>query len=91
MLLAILTAGLIAMQTPLAQMLAAADMMWLSLLLNGVWATLYVVGARVLIAGGAFGLAEARAVAYLGYSALLVLAAWRIYIAMPRSRALPGE
>jgi len=61
----LLTAGLIAVQTPVGQIIAASGRMWLGTAMNAGWAICFIALTWATIHWGAFGLAGARCVAYL--------------------------
>jgi O-antigen/teichoic acid export membrane protein len=65
----ILTAAVVAVQTPVGQFIAASGRMWMGLMMNLGWATVFVA-ATLTLAGpfGAEGLAGARLLAYLVHS-----------------------
>jgi len=63
--IAVGTAGLVAIQTPVGAMLAASDRMWLGALMNLGWATAYVTIAWLLLNKGATGIAVALLCAYV--------------------------
>ena len=57
-------AGVLAVQIPVGEILAAAGRMWVGLLLNLGWSLVLVFTAWSLLAWGAFGLAVAQLAAY---------------------------
>jgi len=61
----LLTAGLIAVQVPVGQVLAASGNMWLMFAMNLGWASAFVVGALLLLDLGSLGLATSRALAFV--------------------------
>lgn len=63
--IAVLTAGLLAIQTPVGTMLAASGRMWLGAMMNLGWAAAYVTFAWLLLNKGAMGIALALLLAYL--------------------------
>lgn len=64
----LLTAGLVAVQTPAGQVLAASGRMWLGSAMNFGWAILFIVATYLLVPRGSFGLAAARLLAYVLHS-----------------------
>lgn len=60
----LLTAGLLAVQTPVGQIIAASGKMWIGLAMNFGWALTFIVGTLLLLDLGSLGLATARAVSY---------------------------
>jgi O-antigen/teichoic acid export membrane protein len=69
------TAGVSAAATPAGNMLAAANRLWLSTLMNVVWAVTLVGLSVLLIHLGALGLAIARLCAYS------IQAGWSLWFA----------
>lgn len=61
----LLTAGLLAVQTPIGQIIAASGKMWIGFAMNGGWAIVFVLGTLLLIDHGSLGLATARMVSYI--------------------------
>lgn len=61
----LLTSGLLAVQMPVGQVIAATGRMWLGLTMNLGWALVFLIGTWFYVSSGAFGLASARMVAYL--------------------------
>jgi len=61
----LLTAGLVAVQTPVGQIIAASGKMWIGFAMNGGWAIIFVVSTVLLVDLGSLGLATSRAVAYV--------------------------
>lgn len=64
----LITAGLVAVQTPVGQIIAASGRMWLGLAMNAGWASVFIVATVLLVRYGAIGLASARAVAYVAHA-----------------------
>ena len=60
----LLTAGLLTVQTPIGQIIAASGKMWLGFAMNSGWAITFIVGTLLLLDHGSLGLAAARAVSY---------------------------
>jgi len=65
----LLTAGLLAMQMPVGQIIIASGKIWPGLLMNTGWALVYLLGAWLLVGQGATGLAAARLGAYILHAA----------------------
>lgn len=72
----LLTAGLLAGQTPVGQIIAASGKMWIGFAMNSGWALTFIVSTLLLIDLGSLGLATARAVAYI------VHATWTFWFAI---------
>jgi O-antigen/teichoic acid export membrane protein len=60
----VLTAALLAVQVPAAQVIAASGRMWTGFLMNLGWALSFIGWTLLLIDRGSFGLASARGLAY---------------------------
>ncbi len=65
LLVTLLTAGLLAVQTPVGQIIAAAEQMWVGFVMNLGWALVFVLSTLLLVEKGALGLAIARACSYI--------------------------
>jgi O-antigen/teichoic acid export membrane protein len=63
--IALITAGVVSMQGPIGQYIAASGKMWLGLVMNLGWAVVYLGATLILVRFGAIGLATARLGAYL--------------------------
>jgi O-antigen/teichoic acid export membrane protein len=63
------SAGLLSVQMPVGQLLAASGRMWTILLMNLGWATAFSLGTWLLVHRGAPGLASARLIAYALHAA----------------------
>jgi O-antigen/teichoic acid export membrane protein len=61
----LLTTGLLAVQTPVGQIIAASGKMWIGFAMNIGWALIFILGTLLLVDKGALGLATARAVGYI--------------------------
>lgn len=61
----LLTAGLLAVQTPVGQTIAASGRMWIGFAMNAGWAIVFILGTLFFLDNGSLGLATARAGAYL--------------------------
>jgi O-antigen/teichoic acid export membrane protein len=64
LMIVLVTAGLLSVQTPVGQTIAASGRMWLGSAMNLGWATCFVLVTWLLVRWGALGLATARLVAY---------------------------
>lgn len=61
----LLTGGIVAVQGPVGQVLAASGKMWLGVMMNMVWGAVFLLISFSLIKEGALGLALARLFAYI--------------------------
>jgi O-antigen/teichoic acid export membrane protein len=61
----LVTAGFVAVQTPVGQIIAASGRMWLGSVMNLGWAVCFVALTWLLLSWGAVGLASARLAAYV--------------------------
>ncbi|HCO94399.1 MAG TPA: polysaccharide biosynthesis protein [Phycisphaerales bacterium] len=61
----LLTTGLLAVQTPVGQIIAASGRMWIGFAMNLGWALTFILGTLLLIDNGSLGLAIARAIGYV--------------------------
>lgn len=75
----LLTTGLIAIQTPVGQIIAASGQMWIGFTMNMGWAIVFVFGTLLLVDKGSLGLATAWAFSYIihatwtfGFAILLI-------------------
>lgn len=59
------TTGLITMQAPVGQVIAASGKMWIGFLMNLGWAIVFISGTLFFVDRGSIGLAIARATAYV--------------------------
>ena len=64
----LVTAGLLAVQTPVGQIVTASGRMWVGFAMNAGWAAVFVVSTLLLIGYGSLGLASARAIAYMAHA-----------------------
>jgi O-antigen/teichoic acid export membrane protein len=79
----VLTAGLLAVQSPVAQIIVASGKMWIGLAMNVGWATMFILSALLLVENGSLGLAVARA---SGYALLTIWTiGFAIYLAKKNS------
>lgn len=74
----LITAALLAVQTPVGQVIAASGRMWLGGVMNLGWAVCFVVLTWALLRWGAFGLAGARLLAYLAHSLWVFFFTYRL-------------
>lgn len=65
---AVMTATLLAIQTPVGNLLAASSRMWLGALMNAGWAFVYVGLAYFLVNKGAIGILSALAIGYVAHT-----------------------
>jgi O-antigen/teichoic acid export membrane protein len=77
LLISLVTAGLLAVQTPISQSLNAEGRLWTVFFLNFAWAVLFMAMTALLIHRGAAGLATARLIAYLFQSAAIAFLLYR--------------
>jgi len=63
--LVLLTAALFAILTPVGNIIAASNRMWMGLVMNFGWAVVFITSTFALASYGARGLAGARLIAYL--------------------------
>jgi len=75
----LLTAGLLAIQTPVGQIIAASGKMWIGFCMNLGWALTFIACTLLMLDLGSLGLASSRAIAYvvhavwtIGFAILLV-------------------
>lgn len=66
--LVLLTSGMVALNSPVGQILAASGKMWIGFLMNVGWAIVFIVGTMLLVDQGSFGLASSRLIAYVFHS-----------------------
>ena len=64
----LLTAGIVAIQVPVTQIIHASGRMWIAFAMNCGWALTFFVGTLLLIHFGSLGLAMARVIAQLIHS-----------------------
>ena len=60
----LITSGIYASLTPIAEIIAAAGRMWLGFGVNLAWAAVLIVSTVFLVRWGSFGFASARLIAY---------------------------
>lgn len=61
----LMTAGLVAVQAPVGQIIAASGRMWIGLIMNMGWALAFIISTLLLIDYGSIGLASARMLSYI--------------------------
>jgi len=64
----LITAGLLAVQAPIRQIIAASGKMWIGFAMNFGWAITFIVSTKLLLDYGSLGLASARGIAYILHS-----------------------
>lgn len=64
LIIVLVTAGLLAVQTPVGQVIAASGKMWLGFLMNVGWAAVTILATVLLLRKGALGLAIGQLVGY---------------------------
>jgi O-antigen/teichoic acid export membrane protein len=60
----LITAGFVTVNMLIGQMIAASGKMWISLLMNGTWAIIFICLTLIFSNSGSFGLAISRLIAY---------------------------
>ena len=65
----LVTAGLLAVQTPVGQVIAASGSMWVGFVMNLGWGFTFIVSTITLIDHGSLGLASARMLSYIFHAA----------------------
>jgi len=78
LLVCLLTACLVAVQTPVGLVLVASGRLWTGFLMNAGWGAVFVGSTVLLLPMGAFGLASARCLAYLVHTTWV--AAYVLYL-----------
>jgi len=74
----LVTAALLAVQTPVGQMITASGNIWPGFWMNLGWAAVYLASTWFLLSWGALGLATARLVAYLVHAVWTTWYAFRL-------------
>ena len=64
----LLTAGVLSLELPVGELIAASGHMWLGLGSNVLWGLVYVGTTPLLLKWGSFGLASARLLAYFAHA-----------------------
>ncbi len=64
----LLSAGLLAIQIPVGEIIAASGRMWIGCAMNAGWALVFIGTTSALIPWGALGLAGGRCVAYIAHA-----------------------
>ena len=72
----LLTAGLVALQTSVGQIIVASGRMWIGFAMNMGWAVAFIVSMIILVDFGALGLALSRMLAYVIHSLWVVIFAF---------------
>ncbi len=81
----LLTAGLLAVQMPVGQIIIASGRIWLGLFMNIGWALVYLFGTWLWVGHGAAGVAAARLAAYVAH------ALWTFWFALSILRGESGS
>ena len=76
-----MTAGIIAVEAPVGQIIAASGRMWIGLAMNLGWAIAFILATFLLIGHGSLGIASARLGAYLLHGIWVFAFAYR-YLAV---------
>lgn len=71
-------AAVIAILTPVGDVIAASGRMWLGLLMNAGWALIYIIATVLLVRWGSLGLASARLIAYAVHATWASAFAYRL-------------
>ena len=78
------TAGILTIQMPVGQIIAASGRMWIGFVMNAGWAMVFIISTLLLIDHGSLGLASARMISYiihaiwtLGFAFLLLRKGYR--------------
>lgn len=87
----VLTAGLVAVQNPVGQLIAAAGRMWVGFFMNAGWAVAAIVLTQQAVRWGAVGLATARLGAYVLHSGWVFWFAFRQLARPADQRPAPAE
>jgi O-antigen/teichoic acid export membrane protein len=82
LIVAVFTAALLGVQSPVGNMVAAVSRMWLGMLMNIGWACVYIGVAFWTVTYGALGIAVAMCSAYIAHSI------WTFTFAMRQVRSL---
>ena len=69
---AMVTAGVLAIQMPMGQIAAASGKMWTEICMNLLWALVFFFGTHISLSKGAVGLLSARLIAYLFHTLLTI-------------------
>jgi O-antigen/teichoic acid export membrane protein len=77
MMVTLLTAGVLALQIPIGQIIIASGRMWLLAGVQVIWACVFCGGTWSWISRGALGLVSARLVACVVLTIVTVLLAWQ--------------
>ncbi len=68
LILAVIAAGIVAIQSPVGNLLAASSRMWLGVLMNAGWASIYLGVAYFQAYNGAAGIMISLAIAYIAHA-----------------------
>lgn len=74
------TAGVLVVQVPVGQVIAATSKMWLGFVMNLGWAASYITLTKIWIGHGAIGLTSARGVAYMIHAVWTFVFAYRLVV-----------
>lgn len=74
----LITSGLLAIQTPVGQVITASGRMWLGFVMNLGWALIFITGTMLMLDQAAFGLASARLLAYVVHGTWTFGFAWKL-------------
>lgn len=75
--IAVATAALLAVQSPVGNLVAASSQMVLGILMNAGWAAIYLIFTHFFIGYGAFGVVAAMGIAYISHSIWTFLFAYK--------------
>jgi O-antigen/teichoic acid export membrane protein len=78
LILALVTAAIVAVQSPVGNVIIASGRMWSGFILNAFWGTSFVALSAIAVRWGAFGLSGARLCAYILHSIGIVWLAFRL-------------
>jgi O-antigen/teichoic acid export membrane protein len=81
------TAGLIAIHSPVAQIITASGNMWILFIMNAGWALIFVSATLLLVDKGSIGLASARAISYVFHVTWTFAFAYYIVLKWRKGRA----
>lgn len=68
LIIVLFTAGLLAIQIPVGNVILASGKMWLGFIMNLGWGLVFIIMTWLLIRFGSFGLASARLIAYIAHA-----------------------
>lgn len=81
----LITAGLLSLQLPVGNIIAASGRMWIGFLMNMGWGLIFIFSAWALIKYGALGLALARGLAYVLHAGWTLGFAYYYFTTSPRA------